>query len=135
MKNLLIVFCSLILGVTVAKAQYLLDFGPGSPAWCMQQQQQMWMMNMQMAAVQQQQAEAVANFVKNQMNNMPGLQMPSNGYYMAAVDNGGGYQSSTEPCINCDGGYNTRKVYMGNGHVSEVKSRCSICHGKGYISR
>ena len=103
----------------VINAQYILDYGPGSPAWCLQQEM-MW--NQQMAQVnaafyqmaQQMAQQAMQNIQNMQMfnNNMAPVninQMP----VMPACDYSNSpstptVSSSYETCPECTNGYNTK---------------------------
>ena len=122
-----------------AKAQYYMDYGPGSLAWDAQMQQRENAIRMQNAQMQQQimnyyqQQAAAATW---QLQNQPFVPMQGvqtyNGPY---INSGESYHIETEACDHCDGGYNYREVYMGGGQSRTVKSRCNWCHGTGEIKR
>ena len=140
----LFITCSMVLiGFSSAKAQsdYLLNYGPGSPSWCWQMQQRINAMSMQNAMMQQQ----ILNYYRQQaaaatewMQTTPCTPMPGvvtyDGVYVTpeTVNN---YHKENVTCEHCDGGYNYRNVYMGGGETQQVKSRCSWCHGKGYVTK
>lgn len=141
MKKLFTMIAFVLMTTSVINAQYILDYGPGSPAWCLQQEM-MW--NQQMA-----QANAAFNQMAQQMakqamqnmqmlnNNMPTVyinQMP----VMPVVDYNNSLSTPTvtstyETCPECTNGYNTKKWYTGNGQVRTTKIRCYRCHGTGKI--
>ena len=140
----LFIICYMVLiGFSSAKAQndYLLNYGPGSPSWCWQMQQGINAMSMQNAMMQQQ----ILNYYRQQaaaatqwMQTTPCTPMPGvitdDGVYVTpeTVNN---YHKENVTCEYCDGGYNYRNVYMGGGETRQVKSRCSWCHGKGYVTK
>ena len=124
---------------TESKAQYYLDYGPGSIAWDAQMQQRENAIRMQNAMMQQQ----ILNYYQQQaaaatwhMQNTPFVPMQGvqtyNGPY---INNGESYHTETVKCDHCDGGYNYREVYMGSGQSRTVKSRCNWCHGTGTINK
>lgn len=121
------------------KAQYYLDYGPGSIAWCAQMQQRENAIRMQNAMMQQQ----ILNYYQQQaaaatwhMQNTPFVPMQGvqtyNGPY---INNGESYHTETVTCDHCDGGYNYKRTYMGGGETRTTKSRCNWCHGKGTIQK
>ncbi len=124
---------------TEANAQYYLDYGPGSPAWCYQMQQRENAIHMQNAMMQQR----ILNYYQQQaaaatwhMQNTPFVPMQGvqtyNGPY---INNDESYHTETVSCDHCDGGYNYKQTYMGNGEVRTIKSRCTWCHGTGTINK
>lgn len=121
------------------KAQYYIDDGPGSPAWCYQMQQRENAIRMRNAMMQQQ----ILNYYQQQaaaatwhMQNMPFDPMQGvqtyNGPY---INNGESYHTETVTCDHCDWGYNYREAYMGGGQSRTVKSRCNWCHGTGTVNK
>ena len=134
-----VVVVSGLVSANEAKAQYYLDYGPGSPAWCYQMQQRENAIRMQNAMMQQQ----IVNYYQQQaaaatwqLQNQPFVPMQGvqtyNGPY---INNGESYHTETVTCDHCDGGYNYREVYMGSGQSRTVKSRCNWCHGTGTINK
>ncbi len=128
-----------IMSADDAKAQYYMDYGPGSIAWDAQMQQRENAMRMQNAMMQQQ----IRNYYQQQaaaatwhMQNAPFVPMQGvqtyNGPY---ISNGESYHMETVTCDHCDGGYNYRQTYMGGGETRTVKSRCNWCHGSGKIKK
>lgn len=128
-----------LVSVNEAKAQYYLDYGPGSIAWDAQMQQRENAIRMQNAMMQQQ----ILNYYQQQaaaatwhMQNTPFVPMQGvqtyNGPY---INNGESYHTETVTCDHCDGGYNYREVYMGSGQSRTVKSRCNWCHGTGTVNK
>lgn len=96
---------------------------------------------MQNAMMQQQ----LLNFYRQQagtatgwMQTSPCTPMPGgvtyDGIYVTP-ENVNNYHKENVICEHCDGGYNYRSVYMGNGVTRRVKSRCSWCHGNGYVTK
>lgn len=140
LKGLFVAMLGLVSKDSYAQS-YLLDFGPGSPSWCWQQQQQINAMAMQNMMMQQQvlqfyqnQANAVQQQIMfNPFQPVQGI-MTNDGTYITpeTVNN---YHTERVSCEHCNGGFNQRTVYLGNGHTSTVKSRCSYCHGSGYVTK
>lgn len=124
-----------------AQSDYLLDYGPGSASWCWQMQQrenaisaQNAMMRQQVLNYYRQQAAAATQWMQtNPCTPMPGA-LTYDGVYVTpkTVNN---YHKENVTCEHCDGGYNYRSVYMGNGQSRQVKSRCNWCRGKGYVTK
>lgn len=130
-----------LMTANVINAQYILEYGPGSPAWCLQQDM-MW--RQQMA-----QANAAFNQMAQQMaqqaiQNMPpaNFNMPSVNFIQMPVMPATDYSdspstptisSSYETCPECTNGYNTKRWYAGNGQVKTTQQRCYRCHGTGKI--
>lgn len=141
-KNIAMVTVVAVMSLVSAnetKAQYYLDYGPGSPAWCYQMQQRENAIRMQNAMMQQQ----ILNYYQQQaaaatwhMQNTPFVPMHGvqtyNGPY---INNGESYHTEKVACDHCDGGYNYKQTYMGGGESRTVKSRCSWCHGSGTIKK
>jgi len=144
MKKFFTMIALVLMAVNVINAQYILDYGPGSPAWCFQQQM---MMNQQIA-----QANAVLNqmaqqMVQQAMQNIQNMQMFNNNMapvninqmpVMPACDYSNSpstptVSSSYETCPECTNGYNTKKWYAGNGQIKSIQKRCYRCHGTGKI--
>lgn len=141
MKKFFAMIAFVLMTTNVINAQYILDYGPGSPAWCLQQEM-MW--NQQMAQVNaafyqmaQQMAQQVIQNMPPANFNMPTVnfnQMP----VMPAVDYSESITtptvtSSYETCPECSNGYNTKKWYAGNGQIKSTQQRCYRCHGTGKI--
>lgn len=141
MKNFFTMIAFVLMTANVINAQYILDYGPGSPAWCFQQQM---MMNQQMS-----QAKAVLSQMAQQMTQqaMQNIQMLNNNMstvnfnqmpVMPVVDYNNSpstpkVTSSYETCPECTNGYNTKKWYAGNGQIKTTQKRCYRCHGTGKI--
>ena len=129
-----------LIGASSAKAQAYLDYGPGSISWCMQMDQQINAMRAQNAAMQaqivsyyqQQAAAATYHLMTNPFQPMPGVVTYDGVYITPETVND--YHKEDVDCEHCDGGYNYRTCYMG-GESRQVRSRCSYCHGKGYVTR
>lgn len=48
----------------------------------------------------------------------------------------GHYEEIFEKCSECNGqGFHITKTWMGGTNVSDIKRRCSFCHGKGKIRK
>lgn len=137
-----------LLGAMVAVApsvcdaqSFMLDYGPGSPAWCWQQQQeinamaaQCMRMQLQVHQFYQNQAAAATQWMQtNPCTPMPGVLTYDGVYVTPEMCNN--YHQETESCPHCNGGYNYRSVYLGNGRTSQQKTRCGWCHGKGYVTK
>ena len=146
MKNISKFFIALsmvLTGISSVSAQsdYLPNYGPGSPSWCWQMQQGINAMSMQNAMMQQQilnyyrqQAAAATQWMQtNPCTPMPGVVTYDGVYVIPETVNS--HHKENVTCEYCDGGYNYRSVYMGNGETRRVKSRCSWCHGKGYVTK
>ena len=139
----MLVLVMVTIGFCSAKAQsdYLLNYGPGSPSWCWQMQQQINAISTQNAMMQaqitnyynQQAAAATYHMMTNPFQPMQGV-MTYDGVYVTpqTVNN---YHKEEVVCGHCDGGYNYRTVYLGNGNTRRVESRCTYCHGKGTVTR
>ena len=130
-----------VVGMTSAKAQnYLLDYGPGSIPWCMQMQQRINAISMQnammraqtLAYYQQQAAAATQHLMNNPFQPMPGI-ITYDGVYVTP-DTVNDYHKEQVDCEHCDGGYNTR-TYLIGGECKEIRSRCTYCHGNGYVTK
>lgn len=130
-----------VVGMTSAKAQnYLLDYGPGSIPWCMQMQQRINAISMQnammraqtLAYYQQQAAAATQHLMNNPFQPMPGI-VTYDGVYVTP-DTVNDYHKEQVDCEHCDGGYNTR-TYLIGGECKEIRSRCTYCHGNGYVTK
>jgi len=132
----------LTVGSNTSHAQsVMLDYSAGSPMWCWQQQQQINAMKMQNMMMQLQ----ILQFYRDQANGVQ-QQIMSNpfqpvqgivtrdGSYVTP-ENVNNYRTERVSCGNCNGGFNYRTIYLGNGQTRTVKSRCSYCHGTGYISK
>lgn len=128
-----------IISTNEVKAQYYLDYGPGSPVWCYQMQQRENAISMQNAMMRQQ----ICNYYQQQaaaatwhMQNYPLVPMQGVQTYDGPyINNGESYHTESVSCDHCDGGYNYRQAYMGGGEVNTIKSRCSWCHGTGTIKK
>lgn len=126
----------------VSRAQdYLLNYGPGSPAWCWQQQQEINAMAMQNMMMQQQ----ILQYYRNQTNAVQQQIMANpfqpvqgivtrDGTYLTPK-NVNNYRTERVACEHCDGGYNYRTIWLGGDKTSRVRSRCSYCHGSGYVTK
>ena len=125
----------------VINAQYILDFGPGSPAWCLQQEM-MW--NQQMAQVNAAFYQMAQQMAQQAIQNMPlaNFNMPTVSFnqmpVMPDTDHSDSpstptISSSYETCPECTNGYNTKRLYAGNGQVKTTQQRCYRCHGTGRI--
>lgn len=136
------VLAVLFMSAPQIKAQnYLLDYGPGSISWYAQQQQLLMSMQAQTNAMRMN----VLNYYRNQadaatrqmMTNpfapLPGA-LTSDGVYLTP-DNINNYTEVKVACEHCDNGYVYTNRYWGNGNVSRSKSRCSFCHGNGYVTK
>lgn len=128
-SKIFIVLSMLFTGLSSASAQsdYLLDYGPGSISWC-------WQMQQQVLNYYQQQAAAATQWMQTTpCTPMPGV-MTYDGVYVTP-ETVSDYHKENVTCEHCDGGYNYRSLYMGNGKTRQVKRRCSWCHGKGYVTK
>lgn len=129
-------------GISSASAQsdYMLDYGPGSISWSWQMQQRDNAIRMQNAMMQQQvlnyyrqQAAAASQWMQtNPYQPMPGVTTYDGVYVTPGTVND--YHKENVTCEHCDGGYNYRSVYS-SGQTRQFKSRCSWCHGKGYVTK
>ena len=137
---MLIAAMSSIVGSYSVKAQDWLDIGPGSISWCIQQQQEINAMNAYNAQLQanilryyRQQAAAASYH----MANTPFIPMSGaltyDGCYITP-QNVNSYHKERVACSHCNGGYNYKSVYVGNGEYSQYKSTCSFCHGTGTVT-
>lgn len=125
----------------IAAQDYLLDYGPGSVYWCAQQQQiinSMQMQNAMMASqisayYRQQAAAATYHLMTNPFQPMPGI-VTYDGAYITP-DTVNEYHKEEVPCEHCNGGHNYRTVWYGGDKIRQVKSTCSFCHGKGYVTK
>lgn len=132
----------LIVGIHTMQAQdYLLNYGPGSPSWCWQQQQQINAMSMQNMMMQQQ----IVNYYRNQANAVQQQMMMNptqpisgivtyDGVYITP-ENVGNYHTEQVDCEHCQNGYIYRQVYVGYGQSRTEKRRCTYCHGTGSVLR
>ena len=141
-SSIAIVIISAIFGATKMNAQdYLLNYGPGSAYWCAQQQQinnamamQNAMMGAQLLAYYRQQAAAASyHLMTNPFQPMPGI-VTNDGAYITP-DTVNEYHKEEVPCEHCNGGHNYRTVWYGGDKIRQVKSTCSFCHGKGYVTK
>lgn len=145
MKKIQIIIVAAVfsmIGMVSAKAQssYLLDYGPGSIPWCIQMDQQINALSMQnammraqtLAYYQQQAAAATQHLMNNPFQPMSGV-ITYDGVYITP-DTVNDYHKEQVECEHCDGGYNYRSYVIG-GECRTVKSRCSYCHGNGYVTR
>lgn len=143
MSKLLVALLMVIVSASSASAQsdYMLDYGPGSISWTWQQQQGLNAMSMQNAMMQQQ----IANYYRQQaaaanqwMQTNPFTPMPGvvtyDGIYVTP-ETANQYHKEDVTCEHCNDGFNYRSVYLGNGQTRRVKSRCTWCHGKGYVTK
>lgn len=130
-----------IIGMASANAQnYLLDYGPGSISWCMQMNQRINAISAQNAAMQaqilsyyrQQAAAATQHMMTNPFQPMAGI-VTYDGVYITP-DTVNDYHKEQVECEHCDGGYNYR-TYLIGGECRQVRSRCSYCHGNGYVTK
>ena len=130
-----------VVGMSSAKAQnYLLDYGPGSIPWCMQMQQRINAISMQnammraqtLAYYQQQAAAATQHLMNNPFQPMSGI-VTYDGVYITP-DTVNDYHKEQVDCEHCDGGYNTR-TYLVGGECKEIRSKCTYCHGNGYVTK
>lgn len=138
----IIVSSVLALASSEAKAQdYLLDYGPGSISWTMQQQQiinqmqnQTMMMRMQLMQYYQNQAYmAQQQLMSNPTQPMQGI-ITQDGTYLDP-NNVNNYTKERVQCDQCGGsGRIYKSVYMGNGHVARTSHPCGYCDG-GYVYR
>lgn len=148
MKNLskiILAAAMAVAGISSASAQYqydyTLNYGPGSPYWCWQQQQdinaigmQNAMMAAQIVQYYQQQAAAATQWMQtNPFTPMPGV-TTYDGVYVTP-DTASGYHTEKVACDNCDGGHIYRTVYDGGGRTHQSKITCTCCHGTGYVTR
>lgn len=112
-----VVAVAVLVSSNEVKAQSILDYGPGSPAWSAQMQQRENAIRMQNAMMQQQ----ILNYYQQQaaaatwhMQNTPFVPMQGvqtyNGPY---INNGESYHTEEVACDHCDGGYNYKETYMG----------------------
>lgn len=141
MKNEMVTVVAVmsLVSTNEARAQYYLDYGLGSPAWCYQMQQRENAIRMQNAMMQQQ----ILNYYQQQaaaatwhMQNTPFVPMQGVQTYSGPyINNGDNYHTETVECDHCDGGYNYKQTYMGGGEVRTVKSRSTWCHGTGTINK
>lgn len=141
MKKFFAMIAFVLMTTNVINAQYILDYGPGSPAWCFQQEM-MWRQQMAQAnAAFNQMAQQMA---KQAIQNMPpaNFNMPTVNFnqmpVMPATDHSDSpstptISSSYETCPECTNGYNTKRWYAGNGQVKTTQQRCYRCHGSGKI--
>lgn len=132
-----------IMGFDTVKAQsdYLLNYGPGSPAWCWQMQQQQNAMSMQNAMMRaqimnycnQQATAATQHLMNNPFQPMPGV-VTYDGAYVTP-QNVNNYHKEQVDCEHCNGGYNYSTVYLGGNHTKQVKRICVFCHGNGTVTK
>lgn len=144
-KLVLAVILFSIMGTTTIRAQYvsdyMLDYGPGSVAWCAQMMQQENAIRMQNAMMQsqilnyyQQQAAAATQHLMNYpLQPMPGV-LTYDGVYITP-ETVNDYTKEDVDCEHCSGGHNYRDIYVGGGESRRVRSTCSFCHGKGYVTK
>lgn len=138
MKGLFIVMLTVTLKVSYAQG-YLLDYSAGSPLWCWQQQQQINAMAMQSMMMQQQilqfyrdQANTVQQQIKaNPFQPVQGIVTKDGSYVIP--ENVNNYRTKRVSCEHCNGGFNHRTIYLGNGQARTAKSRCSYYHVRGYV--
>lgn len=139
-KAILIV--ALFMSAISANAQdWLLTYGPGSPAWCWQQQQQINAMQTQNMIMQQQlvqyyrnQAAAIQQqIMSNPFQPVQGI-VTHDGNYITP-QNVNQYTTTEVDCEHCNGGYNYKTLYVGSGNTRTVKQRCSWCHGNGTVTK
>lgn len=130
------------LSATSVNAQdWLLSYGPGSPAWCWQQQQEINAMRMQNMIMQQQlvqfyrnQAAAVQQqIMSNPFQPVQGIVTRDGNYITPQTVNQ--YTTTKVDCEHCDGGFNYKTIYVGSGNTRTVKERCSWCHGNGTVTK
>lgn len=123
-------------------AQYFVpDYSLGGIMWCAQMDQRINAMQMQNAMMRQQvlnyyrqqAAAATQHMMNNPCSPISGV-MTYDGVYVTP-ETVNEYHKENVTCEHCDGGYNYRNVYMGGGETRQVKSRCSWCHGKGYVTK
>ena len=149
MKKNIIASVALFIMVVSAKAQFPM-FGmglgwgteAGSPAWCWQQQQinnaidnQIMMMRMQQLNYYRQQTQDIENWIRtNPTVPYPGSIVTQDGTILNN-ENINDYERVQVNCEHCDGGFNYKKIYIGNGQTITRKSRCTYCHGTGTVSR
>lgn len=157
MKRYIFIIAAAFCLTVSAKAQYDNYVGPGSLAWCWQQQQIMNAINNRLSAdfwrlrnpsYQQMQAMWNRTPVNVPPAPMPVPPMPtfptppanSNSYPEPTGQIGGSssientitqFEERQVTCEYCNGGFNSRQVYLGNGNVRTVRSRCAYCHGRG----
>ena len=124
-----------------AQSSYLLDYGPGSPSWCWQMQQEINAISAQNAMLQaqimryynQQAYNVTQHMINTPFQSMSGA-LTYDGVYITPQDVNSYHKEQVE-CEHCNGGYNYRTVYLGGGETTQVKSRCSFCHGKGTVTK
>ena len=114
----------------------------GSPAWCWQQQQlinaqnayimQMRMQNMN--TLQQQVRNIESQIIANPIKPVEGVFVRNDGTIFS-YDTMNQYEKREVDCEHCNGGYNTKTLYLGNGNVRTIKDRCNYCHGKGTVTK
>ena len=138
---MLIALVASVVGSNTTKAQDWLDIGPGSISWCIQQQQQLNAMdaynNMLQSQIlqyyNQQAAAATYHLMNTPFVPMSGA-LTYDGYYITP-QNVNSYHKERVACSHCNGGYNYKPLYVGNGEYSEYKSVCSFCHGTGMVTK
>lgn len=117
-------------------------YEPGTPAWCWQQQQQInaidyqqMIMRQQILNFYRQQAQDVTNWIMtNPTTPYPGSIITRDGTILNS-ENINDYERTKVSCENCNGGFNYKRIYAGNGQYITRKSRCSYCHGTGVVSK
>ena len=149
MKKSIFTLAAMFIIVVGAKAQFPM-FGcglgwgteAGSPAWCWQQQQinnaidnQIMMMRMQQMNFYRQQTQDIENWIRtNPTTPYPGNVL-THDKIIINPDNINDYERVQVNCEHCDGGFNYKQVYAGNGQTNTQKSRCSFCHGTGTVTK
>lgn len=133
---------AIMVGYIPSLAQdWLSTYGPGSPAWCWQFQQQnnmIDMMNMQMQM-------NIHSFYQNQFNSINNHMMtnptqPYNGGILTydgvyvTPETVNDYHREDVNCEHCDGGYKYKQVNLGGGRTTTLKTRCTFCRGRGYVT-
>ena len=114
--------------------------GAGQMQQQMQMQQRINAISMQnammraqtLAYYQQQAAAATQHLMNNPFQPMPGI-VTYDGVYVTP-DTVNDYHKEQVDCEHCDGGYNTR-TYLIGGECKEIRSRCTYCHGNGYVTK
>ena len=152
MKRICFVFLAFVF-VSTSKAQFpMMPLGTGSglgwgtaagsPEWCWQQQQlinaqnaYLMQMRLQELNYYRQQAQAIQNWMQtNPCTPYPGNVITRDGVILN-TENINEYEIRSVSCEHCNGGFNSKQVYLGNGRYSTQRVRCNFCHGSGSVKR
>ena len=120
---------------------YVYDYSPGGVIWCAQMDQRITSMQIKNNIMRQQvlnyyrqQAATAYQWLQtNPVTPMPGVMTYDGTYVTPNTVND--YHKENVTCEHCDGGYNYRTIYMGDGETQQIKSRCNWCYGKGYLTK